>query len=548
MRMIPFGGQDFRSVREGGHLYIDKSLLLKDIFATYDEGVYLFTRPRRFGKSMNLSMIDAFLNLDYKGNKWFDGLQISDHPELDVYRNRYPVLYVDMTLLNWDDYDGFIWSYNRLLSKLMERYPDLKDSDKINKRVRRTLNDIDSMELHGNDVKGALDDIACGLAAHYGSKVVVLIDEYDKPLNDAYGKEDFDRIRSFLRYVYTTLLEGNPHVQMAVLTGVMQIAKESIFSGLNNLDVNNVLSTSSAERFGFTEGEVRSICAEYGHPEKFDEVKEWYDGYSFGGVEIYNPWSVLKYIRESFVSGPYWASTSGNDIIADLLENRDVNVHDRLVALMKGDVVETTIDTSVSYDRLGSDSETLFSVMVMSGYLKARTIGETTMVAIPNKEMRKVFVNTVMQSVKMDKVHTSSFINALTDGDIEGVKFVLEKILYTLFSCRILDSEHVYQSFVLGLVASAGDRFDITGDHESGDGYHDIRMVSRNPMVPHILMELKKADDERSADILSAKALEQIRGKRYQYGLTGRVHLFGMAFHGKRVVVRFEGIDGPGQS
>ncbi len=283
--MIPIGEEDFKELRQSGFYFVDKSELISDILQNRNK-VFLFTRPRRFGKSLNLSMLDAFFNLEYKGNTWFDGLKISNHPEAEEFKNAYPVIFISMKDLNFLTKEGFISSFSRRIRDLYISYRYLENSEKVDPARRADYQRIVSENADEALLTDSLYVLCSMLNQYHGIKPIILIDEYDDTLNHAYAEDSYEKVLNVLRGFYSRTFKGNKCVTFSVLTGVMQIAKEGIFSGLNNLDVNNIFSTRFDERYGFTESEVRELCRYYGQPEKFDEAKEWYDGYRFGDAEI----------------------------------------------------------------------------------------------------------------------------------------------------------------------------------------------------------------------------------------------------------------------
>ncbi len=346
MLAIPGGVDDFREIREGGYYFVDKSELVSDIVNDRSE-VFLFTRPRRFGKSLNLSMIDAFFNLEYKGNKWFDGLKVNSHPEVEKHRNAYPVIRLCMKDLVADDVEGFNGRLKLMLKSVYRGFKYLRDSDLVDEDLRReyfSAGDLSDMQMERSVIS-----LCQMLEQYHGVKPIVLIDEYDNPVNNAFNRDFYAGVMGSLRRFYSLTLKGNPHMSFAVVTGVMQIAKESIFSGLNNLAVDNIFSNNFDERYGFTEPEVKDLCTYYGHPEKFEEAKEWYDGYRFGDADVYNPWSLLTYIYNDFEPGTYWADTSGNDIL--LKDEADYQLVLATIALGRGGRYDVGIEREAGNGR-----------------------------------------------------------------------------------------------------------------------------------------------------------------------------------------------------
>lgn len=348
MRAIPIGIQSFRRIREEGRYYVDKTPLIDYILEDGAE-VFQFIRPRRFGKSTNLSMIDAYLNLRYAGNGWFDGLMISDIRPDDPEKNSYPVIRLDMKRVAVSSYSLFLEKMRGMVADVCKQFPELGTSD---------LQDPDNIELFRqfksqNGTLGNLSDslliLSRMLKRQYGRDVVILVDEYDNLLNTSYGSPEQRSILEYLRDFLSSALKGNDSLRLGVVTGVMQIAKESIFSGLNNLEVNNIFSKDVDEMFGFTPKEVERMCADFGHPERFAEAREWYDGYRFGNADIYSPWSILKYINSGFKPSSYWAGTSGNDIIDDLLAIPDQETYANIISLASGKSIQSDVEPGVTF-------------------------------------------------------------------------------------------------------------------------------------------------------------------------------------------------------
>lgn len=539
MRKVPIGIQDFGKIREVGAYYIDKTPLIDYVLSEYGTEVFLFTRPRRFGKSVNLSMLDAYLNVEYRGKQWFDGLRIGELRPDDPDKNAYPVIYLDMKELNTSSPEWFMGDLRLLISLECQRHLGILDSDAVSPYDKRMFESLVERSSDDATLMKSLRLLSRIYETHYGAKTVILIDEYDNPLNNSYGEphqmDILDRIESLL----TSGLKGNGSLKFGVVTGVMQIAKESIFSGLNNLKVNNIMSTDMDEGFGFTTEEVRKLCSDQGHPEKFDEAKEWYDGYRFGDSEVYNPWSVLRYVDNGFRAEPYWAGTSGNGIIDDLLSALDQRTYDDLMVLGSGGSVASEISSSVTFADIGDRSKGIYTVMALTGYLTAVRGDRGGMLSIPNREMYTVFAHKVASRLDVRGMDPSmtGFSKAILSGDADAVSRTLEDLMMLAVSSRILDDEHSYQTFLAGLLMNLLGNYRVTADHESGRGYHDIRMENLMGNGPHVIVEIKRATgkdpSEEEMEGLARSALEQIRDRGYAHGLKGRVLLYGMAFHGK---------------
>ena len=544
MLAIPGGVDDFREIREGGYYFVDKSELVSDIVNDRSK-VFLFTRPRRFGKSLNLSMIDAFFNLEYKGNKWFDGLKVNSHPEVEEHRNAYPVIRLCMKDLVADDVEGFNGRLKLMLKSVYRGFKYLRDSDLVDEDLRReyfSAGDLSDMQMERSVIS-----LCQMLEQHHGVKPIVLIDEYDNPINNAFNRNFYAGVMGSLRRFYSLTLKGNPHMSFAVVTGVMQIAKESIFSGLNNLRVDNVFSKKFDERYGFTEPEVKDLCSYYGHPEKFEEAKEWYDGYRFGDADIYNPWSLLTYIYNDFEPGTYWASTSGNDILETFLDGLDDRTYGDLVALGNGKTVFKQIYPSVSMRDVGGDLDAVYSVMAVAGYLNAVPEGDDIYsLSIPNREMYKVFYENVTRHLKMDvRIAMRRFLDSMERKDVQGVEGALFTLFSDSFPATLLKDEADYQLVLATIALGRGGRYDVGIEREAGNGRADIIMRRNDPRYPNIVVELKKSrsDDPSDLEKMAEEGLRQIRRREYYRNLKGKTYLYGVCLQNKKAKVLFEELD-----
>ena len=536
MKQLPIGVQDFKSIRNKDKYFVDKSMLIGQILDSNDDGAFLYTRPRRFGKSLNLSMMDAFFNIEYKGNTWFDDLEISKHHEYDGYKNAFPVLYIDMKPVCADNYDDFSEDFICLVEDAYKKYQYLNDSPNLTDIDKIGFSDVCLGKISPRESKIAFVRLTNLLEKHHGKKVIVLIDEYDSVISSVTDVDVRRKILSFMKGVYSSLLKGNESLQMGVITGVMQITKENIFSGLNNLVVNNIFTKRSDEMFGFTDDEVEQICVDYGHPEKFAEAKEWYDGYRFGNADIYNPWSILNYVENGFEPAPYWVNTSGNSVIDDLMINVNEDMLKDLETLGSGGSVERNISMTVTFDDLARKPGAIYSLMAMAGYLKAVESDGGYLLSIPNRELFLVFADAVILSAfDNDDVSSSMgrFSKAIISNDTAKMESALYGVIVNTLSSRVLDNEHSYQAFIVGMLMALSGRYRITADFESGKGYHDIRMESKDGKGCNVIMELKRSNGESQLEQDARKAIQQIREKDYAHDLKGQTILYGISFYGK---------------
>ena len=550
MKAVPIGVQSFREIRENNLYFIDKTELIDSILTARGTKAFLFTRPRRFGKSLNLSMIDAYLNKNYRDNSWFDDLEISELRPDDPEKNAYPVIMLDMKNLTVRTYETFIRRLRGAISDICNSFIELKDSDKQTDEDRELFVNLKTKKSDDDDLCISLMKLTSMLHKEYGKKVVVLIDEYDSPINNSYGKDFQHDVLEIIRDLLSSVLKGNESLAFGVVTGVMQIGKESIFSGLNNLKVNNILNPEMDEMFGFTADEVKELCDYYGHPDKFDEAKEWYDGYHFGNSDVYNPWSVLNYVDSNFRPEAYWGGTSGNNIIDDMLMIPEPEVYEGLMKLGSGEAVNSEMRMTVTFSDISSGTSGIYQVMAMTGYLTAIPSDYGYDLRLPNKEMYSVFAEIILG--KIDKMgigqSTREFCKAILSNDTEEIHSKLENILMKCTSLRILDKESAYQCLVLGILMNLEGNYRITADHESGEGFHDIRMERIRGKSPNVVIEIKRTRKNARPETLQSAAegaLKQIHDRKYAYGLSGETILYGIAFTSKTPYIVSETVISP---
>ena len=543
-RALPIGVQDFKEIRDSNLLYIDKSDMISQILS---EGAvaYLYTRPRRFGKSLNLSMLDAFFNIRYpKDNKWFDGLKVTECIECQEHKNDYPVIYFDFKELGVASTEMFDVDLKLKISDLYRQHKYILNSEILDDLDKQYFKDVLEEKVEPLKLRKSISALSRMLCEHHGKKVIVLFDEYDNPMLNAYGKEFHRNIIQFMKDIMTSVFKGNESLEFGVITGITQIAKESIFSGLNNLKVDNILSTKYDEMFGFTNDEVKSICTEYGHPEKYPEAKEWYDGYRFGDADIYNPWSVINYVDEGFKPQTYWAGTSGNSILNDLFELSSHEMWSEFRRLAQRERILYTVTPTITFQDIIANERNIYSMLVMSGYLTARVEADgRTFVSIPNGEMANVFGNMIMNRMNVDSV----YVGSLSKAFISGNESAIEQYLYDMFASSagnaMLNDEHSYQAFITGMLMYLFGKYSVKADFEEGNGRYDIRLERKYGDFPNVVIEIKRISTDSSdetATSVAEKALEQIRDKDYLHGLKGNTLLYGIAFRNKKPTVLSE--------
>ena len=532
-QQIDTGGLSFMEIRRKDKYYVDKSMLIGDILSSNDSGVYLFTRPRRFGKTTNLTMLDAFFNLDYKGNTWFDGLEISNHPEFNRYMNAFPVIYLNLKETKAECFDEYVYRIRVLLYNVFSKFRYLLESELLAEDEKRAFSEVINKTSDRYGLRDCIPLLCRLLERYHGVKPIILIDEYDRAVSDAFGSESHRPMMNLLGEIMGAALKNNESLQMAYVTGIMQIAKESIFSDLNNIRVNNIFSTESDERFGFTEAEVKKILADYGHPEKFEEAKAWYDGYRFGDAEVYNPFSIMSYVQSEFEPASYWVNSGGNWIIKSMLDGIDDESYADVLALASGQSVQMSLDPAIVYAKLEYTDEALFSLMAMAGYINAVPIGDGRYdVSIPNKEVYE-FLKKVMVGMKRSDARLfKQFSRAVGDRNAEKMEKALQEILVGGSYLNLVD-ENSYILVVMTLLRGLISDYDVRTEVEQGNGRTDLflRPLSSNK-VPMIL-EFKKVDSEKDLVPATEEAIRQIRDKRYALGMPSDTVLIGMAFWGK---------------
>ena len=532
-QQIDTSGLSFIEIRRKDKYYVDKSMLIGDILSSNDSGVYLFTRPRRFGKTTNLTMLDAFFNLEYRGNTWFDGLKISKHPEFDCYRNAFPVININLKKTKADTFSSFVNHMRSVLNNTFDRFRYLLKSDLVYDDEKDLFDRVLKRSIEEDFIIECVPTLCRMLERHHGVKPIILIDEYDRAVSDSFGSESHRPMMNLLGGFMCEALKNNDSLQMAYVTGIMQIAKESIFSDLNNIRVNNIFSIKSDERFGFTEAEVKKILADYGHPEKFEEAKSWYDGYRFGDAEVYNPFSIMSYVSEDFKPESFWANSGGDWIVKTLLKSIDDRNYSRILDLTTGGSTEVKLRSAVTYSRIERADTSLYSLMAMSGYLKAVPRGNGRYeISIPNREVLDRVEMALEDVIPCDDTIFDNIVYAVRSRNAEDMEKALQDILTGGSYLNLVD-ENSYILVVMTLLRGLMPDYDVKTEVEQGNGRTDLflRPLSSNK-VPMIL-EFKKVDSEKDLVPATEEAIRQIRDKRYALGMPSDTVLIGMAFWGK---------------
>ncbi len=544
MKEINTGGLSFAELRERNKYYVDKTLLIKDILDTDDCGVYLFTRPRRFGKTTNLSMLDAFFNLEYKGKTWFDGLEISKHPKYDRYKHAFPVIHLNLGSTKAESYDSFLNKMQKAIRDAFEPHRYLLEWLDLREPVRRMFHELDGKGADRDDLVASLDILSAALASFHGIKPIILIDEYDRAVSDSFGEPIHEPMMNFLRELMYESIKGNDNKEMVYITGVMQIAQQSMFSDLNNLNINNIFSEISDERFGFTEHEVKDILKYYGREDKFYEAKQWYDGYMFGKAEVYNPYSIMRYVSNRCTPSPYWKDSGSNIVFMRLFQSMNSDNLSSITDLLTGSSIETELSQSLTYGTVTADNKSLYSLMAMAGYLKAipASIGgeqsgsksddlgndEPFEISIPNEEVRKAVKSIIETVVPINTGYFSEFIRAVLEGDTKGMEERFEDIL--IHGNYLNLKENAYDVIMMTLMHSLVGRYHVETEHKSGFGRTDIILRPKDGTVPPMIFELKTSKKAEDLEADAEDAIRQIHDMQYYRGMPGDVRIYGISF------------------
>ena len=548
-KAIPIGIENFEDIIKDNYYYVDKSMLIEDILVNR-AAVTLFTRPRRFGKTLNMSMIKYFFDMRNKdeNRKLFEGLKIFGSEYMKE-QGKYPVIFVSLKDLRADTWEDTFENLKSFISDLYAEFEDMREI--MNKRDKIKFDKIFYEEEKG-DYETSLKLLSNYIYKYYGKKVIILIDEYDAPIINAFDKGYYNEAINFFQVFYSSALKTNDSLKYGILTGITRIIKEGIFSGLNNLYVNTILSKNYSEYFGLLENEVIEMLDYFQMKYKTKEVKDWYNGYRFGDKEIYNPWSIINYIKEKELKA-YWANVSGNTLLENMLDQAGEDVYTDLKRFTDGESIEKYISDGTTIKSLLSNDDEIWQLFLYSGYLtKAKEqieidgTSEYTNIynlKIPNKEIRKYFGNMFLNRFFGTELKTSILIKALESGDIKKFEKTLGEIMVNMLSHFDLDSEmeKIYQVFMIGLVGFLMGKYEIISNNESGYGRYDLAMIPIKSNEKAYLMEFKISKTEKGMTLKAEEALKQIDEKKYDTRLKARgiknILKIGIAFYGKKVKV-----------
>ena len=556
---LPVGIDDFEKIRRNEFYYVDKTKLIEQLLQNWGE-VSLFTRPRRFGKTLNMSMLKCFFEIG-ADPALFDGLYISGNKELcDTYMGKYPVIFLSLKGVEGLTFEEARNNLQQLIGNEAGRFSFLKESQELSDEEKQQYHALTTFKegryvFADSTLTFSLQFLSRLLHKHYGHKTVILIDEYDVPLDKAFQNGYYREMVSLIRGLLGQALKTNTSLQFAVLTGCLRISKESIFTGLNNFKILSIVDTRYDEQFGFTDVEVDKILEYYGLTEHFSEIKDWYDGYHFGNADIYCPWDVINHVDHLSVESDaqpqaYWINSSGNDLVKRFVNKADKTTRDEIEQLIAGNPIEKRIRLELTYDEIDNSIDNLWSVLLTTGYLTqiGKAVDGVYRLVIPNKEVREVFVFQIQewfrQTIVEDTKPMQELCQAFLDGDAEKIQKHLTQILGRMISildtkARDKQKENFYHGLLLGLLRSERDWL-IRSNVESGDGFCDILIEPEDPDAGMII-ELKYAATFRELDSACEKAMQQIRDRRYDEALRndGRENIlaYGIAFCKKRCKV-----------
>lgn len=561
-RVVGIGHQDFETVRIKNNFYIDKTEFIKEWWE-FDDAVTLITRPRRFGKTLNMSMLEKFFSIEYaKRDELFEGLNIWKYKEYREIQGTYPVIFLSFANVKENTYEQARESICRIIQELYNQNIFLLHTDLLTDNEKEEYKQI-STRMNDSMISDSIRKMSDYLSRYYGKKTIILLDEYDTPIQEAYVGGFWSDLMGVLRALLNSTFKTNPYLERAIMTGITRVSKESIFSDLNNLEVVTTTSKKYEDKFGFTQEEVIKALKEYDLEDKKEEVKLWYDGFCFGEAkEIYNPWSIINYLDKKEVA-PYWANTSSNSLIGKLIREGNTQVKESFELLLNGKEIVTELDEQIVYDQLDLEETAIWSLLLASGYLKVEekirddsdylNWKQLYRLKLTNFEVKVMFAHMVKNWFSKTGGDYNAFIKAMLNDDIEAMNAYMNRISMRIFSyfdvgkksSKMLEPERFYHGFVLRLLVELMDRYEIKSNRESGFGRYDVMLRPRNVKDKAIIMEFKviSPKKEKSLEETAQNALEQIKEKNYKEELIeagiseNNIKAYGFAFEGKNVLI-----------
>ena len=563
-KVVSIGNQSFESIREKDNFYVDKTLFIREWWDS-DDAVTLITRPRRFGKTLNMNMLECFFSNKYKDRgDLFDGLEIWRDEKYRELQGTYPVIFLSFASIKQVRYDETVIKIKDELIRIYNEYDYIMKSGIYNANEKMQYQSV-CVGMSDTVAQEALKNLSNYLSRYYGKKVIILLDEYDTPMQEAYVNGYWEELVGFTRSLFNSTFKTNPYLERAIMTGITRVSKESIFSDLNNLKVITVTSDEYSKCFGFTEDEVFAALEEQGLSSEKEKVKLWYDGFTFGeSRDIYNPWSIINFLDEKKYK-TYWADSSSNGLINSLVKTGSSYIKIMMETLLKGETIDVPIDEQIVFSELDYSEDAVWSLMLASGYIKVISSDELTgdrrkavvyKLALTNFEIQLMFENMILRWFSPAKMETNEFIRALINGDIESMNDYMNDVALKTFSS--FDSgkhtsekkapENFFHGFVLGLMVDQTENYIITSNRESGYGRYDIMLEpidKTNEKYPGIVIEFKVINPrkENTLEETVEAALKQIEEKNYDAELIGRgvnpsnIHHYGFAFKGKEVLI-----------
>lgn len=558
-KTISIGIQGFSDLRERNCYFVDKTHFIKEWWESQDM-VTLITRPRRFGKTLNMSMLECFFSNKYANRAdLFAGLSIWKEEKYRQLQGTYPVLFLSFASVKAGNLEEAKAQVKGEIARVYRENKYLIDTDIFDNRERERYDNV-VVSMDDVTAQDSLRNLAEWMEKYYGKKVIIFLDEYDTPMQEAYIQGYWDEFTSFVRSLFNATFKTNPYLERAIMTGITRVSKESIFSDLNNLRVVTTTSDLYADCFGFTEEEVFATLDEYEMSDKKDEVKQWYDGFTFGEYrDIYNPWSITNYLKEKKLRA-YWAATSSNGLVSRLIRTASVDVKEKMEDLLKGQEIVVNFDEQIVYNQLDQDENAIWSLLLASGYLKADQVEYRGMLnkpwyhlTITNLETESMFENMFAGWFKNQDANYNDFVKAMLKGSLKEMNIYMNDVALTTFSSfdtgrrpsGKTQPERFYHGFVLGLLADLRERYQIRSNRESGYGRYDVMLMPLNQQDKAIVIEFKvhEPDEELSLQDTVQSALDQIKEKNYDAELLAqgisadRICHYGFAFEGKKVLI-----------
>ena len=558
-KTVSIGKQDFASLREQNSLYIDKTDLIRAWWESRDD-ITLITRPRRFGKTLNMDMLKCFFSNQYAGRgDLFEGLSIWNEEKWRGLQGTYPVLFLSFAAVKADQLSEVKKQINMQIARLYEEHRYLLDGDLLSENEKAMFRNV-SMYMEDAESSFSINLLCQYLYRYYGKKVIVLLDEYDTPMQEAYVHGYWDAFTSFLRSLFNATFKSNPYLERAVLTGITRVSKQSIFSDLNNLNVITTTSEEYTTYFGFTEQEVFQALEEFGLADKKELVKQWYDGFTFGShTDIYNPWSITNYLDKKKI-GAYWAATSSNTLINSLIQQSATDIKEKMETLLQEKEILVTFDEQIVFEQLQQDKNAIWSLLLASGYLKVLEVEQRGILLEPwyhlkitNLETLGMFTGMFKGWFSASDCNYNAFVQALLQGNLKEMNVYMNDVALVTFSSfdtgrhpsGKTQPERFYHGFVLGLLAELRDRYVLKSNRESGYGRYDVMLIPRDFAEQAYVLEFKVHDPEEEESLQETvqAALMQIQEKQYDAELSelhiksNQIHHYGFAFEGKKVLI-----------